>query len=121
MRKNLTPPEKRPLPNKTPTSGKCHALGMDAPEQLPLPDLYLIDSGRLIKEIERIRGLVLQVPFSETTHTQTQTVIDALWHLQRDLQEILHLQATMQRSFGQKAEALKQASQPPVVALRALS
>ena len=94
---------------------------MDAPEQLPLPDLYLIDSGRLIKEVDRIRGLVLQVPFSETTHAQTQTVIDALWHLQRDLQEILRLQATMQREFGQKAEALERSSQPTIVTLRALS
>lgn len=121
MRKNLTPPEKRPLPDKTRTSGKCHALEMDAPEQLPLPDLYLVDSGRLIKELDRICGLVLQVPFSETTHAQTQTVIDALWHLRRDLQEILRLQATMQREFGQKAEALERASQPPSVTLRALS
>src|SRR5213075_2861172 len=82
---------------------------------------YLIDSGRLIKELDRIRGLVLQVPFSETTHAQTQTVIDALWHLQRDVQEILRLQATMQRSFGQKAEALHRARQTPSVTIGALS
>jgi len=94
---------------------------MDAPEQLPLPDLYLIDSGRLIKELDRIRGLVLQVPFSETTHAQTQTVVDALWHLQSDLKEILRLQATMQRSFGQKATALAEEAQPPLVGLRGMS
>src|SRR5436189_3324277 len=120
MGKNLQTPEKRPLPDETQPAGKCHALGMDAPEQLTLPDLYLMDSGRLIKEIDRIRGLVLQVPFSETTHAQTQTVIDALWHLQSDLQQILRLQATMQRAFGQKAETLEQASQPRSVGLRAL-
>ena len=121
MGKNLHPPEKRPLPDETARQGKCHALGMDAPEQLPLPDLYLIDSGWLIKEIDRIRGLVLQVPFSETTHAQTQTVIDALWHLQRDLQEILRLQATMQRAFAKKADALAETTQPPRVGLRLLS
>src|SRR5436189_3367418 len=103
MGKNLQTPEKRPLPDETQPAGKCHALGMDAPEHLPLPDLYLIDSGRLIKELDRIRGLVLQIPFSETTHAQTQTVIDALWHLQRDLQEILHLQAATRNSREMEA------------------
>ena len=78
--------------------GKNPAMPEETPlaEQLPLPDLYLIDSARLIKELDRIRRLVLQIPFSETTHAQTQTVIDALWHLQRDIQEILRLEATMQ-------------------------
>jgi hypothetical protein len=90
----------------------------DAPDQLPLPDLYLIDSESLLRELDRIRGLVLQIPFTEASHAATQSVVDAVWHLQRDLQEILKLRATMHSRWTQRAEALQETSQPPDVGLR---
>jgi hypothetical protein len=77
-----------------------------APDDLPLPDLYLIDSAGLLSEVGRIRGLVLQVPFTETSHAATQTVVDALWRLERDLHEILKVKAQMQSAFVQKGDEL---------------
>jgi hypothetical protein len=90
----------------------------DAPDQLPLPDLYLIDSESLLRELDRIRGLVLQIPYTEASHGATQSVVNAVWHLQRDVQEILKLRATMHSRWTQKAESLSQESQPPRVGLK---
>jgi hypothetical protein len=94
---------------------------VNAPDDLPLPDLYLLDSRSLLAEVSRIRGLVLQVPFTETSHAATQTVVDALWRLEKDMQEILKVQAQINRSFSEKAERLTEASQPPRVGLRIIS
>jgi hypothetical protein len=94
---------------------------VNAPDNLPLPDLYLIDSRGLLAEVTRIRGLVLQVPFNETSHAATQTVVDALWRLETDMKEILKVQAQIQSAFVQKAEQLAKASQSPRVGLHIVS
>ncbi len=84
--------------------GACYMISpVNTPDNLPLPDLYLIDSRQLLAEVSRIRGLVLQVPFTETSHAATQTVVDALWRLERDMTEILKVQAQRQSSFVRKA------------------
>ncbi len=94
---------------------------VNAPDDLPLPDLYLIDSHSLLTEVSRIRGLVLLVPFTETSHAATQTVVDALWRLKKNIQKILKVQAQIQSAFIQKAEALAIASQSPHIGFRIIS
>ncbi len=90
---------------------KCSTLSLvNAPDDLPLPDLYLIDSRSLLAEVTRIRGLVLQVPFNETSHAATQTVVDALWRLEKDMKDILKVQAQIQNAFADKARALDAAT-----------
>src|SRR4051812_1715612 len=91
--------------------------GMD---KLPLPDLYLIDSRKLLAEVDRIRSLALSIPLSERTHAATQSVVDALWHLRRDMEEILKVEAAIHSSFVQKAEALAEANQPPRIGLKVI-
>jgi len=56
---------------------------MDAPDNLPLSDLYLLDSHKLLAEVTGIRGLVLQVPYTEKSHAATKTVVDAICRLER--------------------------------------
>ncbi len=92
--------------------------GMDAPEKLPLPDLYLIDAQKLLMEVDRVRTLALAIPPSAESHSAVQTVVDALWHLRRDMEDILRLQAAIHSSFAQRAEALQEAGKPPRVGLR---
>ncbi len=90
-------------------------------DKLPLPDLYLIDSRKLLAEVDRIRGLTLAVPPGLETHAAMQSVIDALWHLRRDIEDILKVQAAIHSSFAQKADDLAEAAAPPRVGLRIVS
>jgi hypothetical protein len=94
---------------------------MNAPDSLPLPDLYLIDSHKLMKEVSRIRRLVLQIPVNVESHAATQTVVDALWRMESDMIEILKVQAAIHSSWARKAEVLAEESQPPRVGLRVIS
>ncbi len=89
--------------------------GMD---DMPLPDLYLVDSRKLSAEVCRIRGLVLAIPMMEATHAATQSVVDALWRLERDMAEIQKVQAQIHSSFGMRGEALAKADAPPRIGLK---
>jgi hypothetical protein len=90
-------------------------------DKLPLPDLYLIDSRKLLSEVGRIRGLALAIPPTEIAHAAMQSLVDALWHLQRDMEDILRVQAAIHSSFAQKGEELATPSPVPRVGLRVLS
>jgi hypothetical protein len=94
---------------------------MHAPDSLPLPDLYLIDSQKLMKEVSRIRRLVLQIPVNIESHAATQTVVDALWRMESDMIEILKVQAAIHASWGRKADALAEESAPPKIGLRIIA
>jgi hypothetical protein len=91
---------------------------MDAPESLPLPDLYLIDSHKLLKEVSRIRGLVLQIPTNLESHAATQSVVDALWRMESNMTEILKVQAAIHRSWKEKADNPAQEDEAPRLGLR---
>ncbi len=100
----------------------CRTLSpVNAPDNLPLPDLYLIDSRSLLAEVTRIRHLTLSVPISAENMAATQSVIDALWRLERDMQEILKVQAQIQSAFVQKADALAKTNEPVHMGLRVIS
>jgi chemotaxis signal transduction protein len=90
-------------------------------DSLPLPDLYLIDSHKLLKEVTRIRELTLAIPPSVVSHSAHQTVVDALWRLERDMVEILKVQAAIHRSFSEKADKLREECAPPRVGLRVVT
>jgi hypothetical protein len=90
-------------------------------DSLPLPDLYLIDSRKLLKEVHRIRQLALAIPPSVEAHSAQQTVLDALWRLESDMGEILKVQAQIHSAFADKGRALTEASQPVRVGLKVIS
>jgi hypothetical protein len=91
------------------------------PERLPLPDLYLIDSRKLLTEVGRVRSLALAIPPSAESHSAVQSVTDALWHLQRDMEDILSVKASIHNAFAEKALQLAADSQPPNAGLRVVS
>jgi len=105
------------LPARRPRGRSAKLSGMD---KLPLPDLYLIDSRKLLTEVDRIRQLTLSVPPSAETHAAMQSVIDALWHLRRDMEDIINMQAVIQSSFAAKGEALNKPADLPRMSLRVL-
>jgi hypothetical protein len=83
-----------------------------------LPDLYLIDSPKLLREVERIHLLAIAVPPTVETHAPLQSVLDALWHLRRDMEDILKVQRDIHSSFAQKAADLAEANQPAQIGLK---
>jgi hypothetical protein len=86
--------------------------------KLPLPDTYLVDSRKLIAEVDRIRNLALAVPTTANSHSAIRSVIDAAWHLRRDLEDILRVQAAIHASFVKKGEELPPESEPVRIGLR---
>jgi len=124
--RNPCPNKEKSLRAETKRPNKLHNRSMESrPDSLPLPDLYLIDSHKLLKEVSRIRQLMLRVPVTEASHSATQTVIDALWRMESDMIEILKVHAAMQTAFreGKKDVLAKEESETatPRVGLRVIS
>jgi hypothetical protein len=71
------------------------------PEQLPDP--WLFDSEALLRELDRCRQLVLQIPATTNDgHFASNIAIDAIWNLQKHLRYLLHLHREGQRQFAKK-------------------
>jgi hypothetical protein len=75
-----------------------------------LPDPWLFDSESLLRELDRCRELVLQIPVPDhATHFGVNVAIDALWNLRENLRYLLSLHRDGQRAFARaQAEPPKQ-------------
>src|SRR5438067_8358999 len=95
---------------KNPTPEQTHAKR--TPDKLPDP--WLFDSESLLRELDRCRELVLQIPIADhhATHFAINVAVDALWNLRDTLRHLLGLHREGQRSFGKKADP---ATQPGAV------
>src|SRR5215470_2684790 len=69
-----------------------------------LPDPWLFDSESLLRELDRIRELVLQIPIDKPQHTHfgINIAIDALWNLRENLRYLLHMHREGQHAFARK-------------------
>src|SRR5438067_2196521 len=98
---------KKPVPDQTHTQ--------KPPEKLPDP--WMFDSETLLRELDRCRELVLQIPATtHAAHFASNIAIDALWNLRYTLQFLLQLRAEGQNAFAKKAE--KPVVKPRAVASR---
>jgi hypothetical protein len=71
------------------------------PEQLPDP--WLFDSEALLRELDRCRELVLQIPATtHATHFAANIAIDAIWSLREHIRFLLSLHREGQRQFARK-------------------
>jgi hypothetical protein len=89
-----------------------------------LPDPWLFDSEALLRELDRCRELVVQIPVSnpQATHFGINVALAALWNLQQHLRFLLSLHREGQRAFANRhAEQLKDAqpAQPKIQKIRA--
>ena len=108
---------------KNPTPGQTHAKR--TPDKLPDP--WLFDSEALLRELDRCRELVLQIPIADhhATHFGINVAVDALWNLRDTLRELLRIHREGQRSFAKKAQPVRkpkakgQAAHVKVVAIGA--
>jgi hypothetical protein len=73
-----------------------------------LPDPWLFDSEALLRELDRCRELVLQIPAkTHDVHFASNIAIDAIWNLRETLRELLRLHRDGQSNWAQKHQALQ--------------
>jgi hypothetical protein len=73
-----------------------------APETPKLPDPWLFDSEALLRELDRCRETVLQIPTNgdcNATHFGIQLAVNAIWNLSENLRYLLHLHREQQRAI----------------------
>jgi hypothetical protein len=84
---------------------------LHAPDSLPDP--WLMDSEALLREIDRIRELANHIPLhGDAAYRAADTVVHALWKLREDLRFLIALHRDGQRRFAQRAEQLKNNTDP---------
>jgi hypothetical protein len=81
-------------------------LGIMARKPEQLPDPWLFDSEALLRELERCRETVLQIPITNpnATHFGIQLAVNAIYNLTESLRYLLHLHREQQRSIRRQHE-----------------
>lgn len=81
-------------------------LGIMARKPAKLPDPWLFDSEALLRELDRCREIVLQIPISNpnATHFGIQLAVNAIYNLTENLRYLLHLHREQQRSIRRQHE-----------------
>src|ERR1700681_2817907 len=105
LSRRLVPPVSESIARQNPPPEEAPAVlaSMNLPDDIGKPpDPWHYDSVRLLRELDRIRVLVLQVPHTAESHGPTQTALDAIWRLQGDLRYLLRLHSEGQASFRRK-------------------
>jgi hypothetical protein len=74
---------------------------MDASEPHRLPNPWLFDSEALLRELDRCRETVLQIPITNpnATHLGIQLAVNGIYNLTETLRYLLHLHREQQRSI----------------------
>jgi hypothetical protein len=69
-----------------------------------LPDPWLFDSESLLRELDRCRELVLEIPItnSNATHFGINVAVTAIWNLRENLRYLLALHREGQRAFAKQ-------------------
>jgi hypothetical protein len=89
---------------------------MRTPDKLPDPWHY--DSEALLRDLGKIRELVLNISINKPneTHSDINKAVSALWNLEEQLRYLLHLHRERQRSWRRKhADAPKREARQTTV------
>jgi hypothetical protein len=72
------------------------------PQPEKLPDPWLFDTEALLRELDRCRETVLQIPITNpnATHFGIQLAVSALWNLTENIRYLLHLHREGQRQIA---------------------
>jgi hypothetical protein len=98
---------------------------MNKPDKRPpekLPDPWLFDSESLLRELDRCRELVLEIPITNpnATHFGINVAVTAIWNLRENLRYLLALHREGQRAFAKQVDQAEQ-KQPKKAAHQAQS
>jgi hypothetical protein len=92
------------LHRRPPKENPPSVLTLHPPDTLPNP--WLFDSEKLLRELDRIREMVLRIPATtQEVHFASNNAISAIWNLTEDLRYLLSLHRGMQRSWAKKTIA----------------
>lgn len=71
-----------------------------------LPDPWLFDSESLLRELDRCRELVLEIPITNAnaTHFGINVAVSAIWNLRDTLRHLLGLHREGQRAFAKHSD-----------------
>ena len=73
-----------------------------------LPDPWLFNSEKLLRELDNCRELVLKIPVHDSeTHFAANRAVYALWDLRYTIQFLLQLHRSGQRAFADKVMKLQ--------------
>jgi hypothetical protein len=74
---------------------------MDSTDKRPLPDPWLFDSEALLRELDRCRETVLQIPITNpnATHFGIELAVCAIWNLTENLRYLLPVTTATHTSF----------------------
>src|SRR5438477_5040787 len=83
-----------------------------------LPDPWLFDSESLLRELDRCRELVLEIPITNpnATHFGINVAVTAIWNLRENLRYLLALHREGQRSFAKQTASAEHKQQNKTVA-----
>jgi hypothetical protein len=89
-----------------------------------LPNPWLADSEWLLEELAKIRNQALGIPFSLSSASNINSVVDRIWRPEENLRYLLLLHRDGQRSFAKQAAAASKRSvhtteKPKIVRMRA--
>ena len=95
---------------------------MNTPPTRPpekLPDPWLFDSESLLRELDRCRELVLEIPITNPNATRfgINVAVTAIWNLRENLRYLLALHREGQRSFAKQIDEAAHKQQKKAVAL----
>jgi hypothetical protein len=81
-------------------------MGIMARKPEQLPDPWLFDSEALLRELDRCRETVLQIPITNAnaTHFGIQLAVNAIYNLTENLRYLLHLHREQQRCIRRQHE-----------------
>ena len=103
-RSKCKPPGQNGVPSLCVSPGLTLGIMARKPEQLPDP--WLFDSEALLRELDRCREIVLQIPVTNpnATHFRIQLAVNAIYNLTENLRYLLHLHREQQRSIRRQHE-----------------
>jgi hypothetical protein len=83
-----------------------------------LPNPWLFDSEKLLREIDRCREMVLLIPApTHETHFAVNIAVSAIWNLREDLRYLLGLHRQGQRAFARRHAERRDPPNPPLRAV----
>ena len=101
-------------PRTDPRCPRVQATNLDTEK---LPDPWHFDSESLLRELDRCREQILEIPTngdSNATHFGIRKAVNTIWTLSENVRYCLHLQRELQRAWTRKATALSDLQKPLV-------
>jgi hypothetical protein len=96
---------------------RCPRVQAPPHDPAKLPDPWHFDSESLLRELDRCREQILQIPTngdSNATHFGIRNAVNTIWTLRENIRYLLHLHRDGQRTWTKRATQLSELQKPLV-------